>query len=79
MAIPGHEVKKVVCDEFILPPRGTSKDSDFDLLCHLELEPEKVKGEEDDGAAEGGAAAEKANVAEIKYKSVVPGIQKYWL
>jgi len=40
-AIPGNEIKKVVCDDFVLPPRGQSKDQDFDLLCHLELEPEK--------------------------------------
>jgi hypothetical protein len=37
------------------------------------LEPEKVKGEEEEGAGDG-AAAEKANAVEIKYKSVVPGI-----
>lgn len=56
VAIPANEVKKVVCEEFILPPRGTSKDSDFDLLCHLELEPEKAeKGEEEEAA--GGEAA----------------------
>lgn len=71
--IPASEVKKVVCEEFLLPPRGHSKDSDFDLLCHLELEPEKAeKGEEEEGA--GGEAAEKSAVAEIKYKSVVPNI-----
>ena len=79
VAIPGNEVKKVVCEEFILPPRGQSQDSDFDLLCHLELEPEKAeKGEEEEEPA-GEAAAEQANVVEIKYKSVVPNIQKYWL
>jgi hypothetical protein len=41
--IPVHEIKKVVCEDFILPPRGHSKESDFDLLCHLELEPEKAE------------------------------------
>jgi dynein heavy chain, axonemal len=79
VAIPGNEVKKVVCDEFILPPRGTSKDSDFDLLCHLELEPEKAEKGEEEEAAAGGEAGQSAAVVEIKYKSVVPNIQKYWL
>ena len=78
VAIPANEVKKVVCEEFILPPRGKSQDSDFDLLCHLELEPEKAeKGEDEEEPT--GEAAEQANVVEIKYKSVVPNIQKYWL
>jgi dynein heavy chain len=55
--IPANEIKKVVCEDFILPPRGHSKESDFDLLCHLELEPEKTeKGEEEE--PEGGAAPE---------------------
>ncbi len=75
-AIPVNEVKKVVCEDFILPPRGHSKEQDFDLLCHLELEPEKADKAEDEDPGEGGAAA---TPAEIKYKSVVPNIQQYWL
>ena len=60
-----------MCEDFILPPRGTSRDQDFDLLCHLELEPEKTeKGEEEEPAGEGAQGAP----AEIKYKSVVPNI-----
>jgi hypothetical protein len=40
------------------------------------LEPEKAeKGEEEEPAGEAGAAV----AAEIKYKSVVPSIQQYWL
>ena len=76
-AIPAHEIKKIVCEDFILPPRGQSKEHDFDLLCHLELEPEKAeKGEEEEPAGEaGGAAAPPV----IKYKSIVPNIQQYWL
>ena len=76
IAIPANEIKKVVCEDFILPPRGQSREQDFDLLCHLELEPEKAeKGEEEEPAGEAGAAVP----AEIKYKSVVPSIQQYWL
>lgn len=78
--IPGDEIKKIVCDEFVLPPRGHSKDSDFDLLCHLELEPEKEEKKGDDDDAEGGAAAAEASqIIEPKYKSIVPNITGHWL
>jgi hypothetical protein len=73
--IPANEIKKVVCDDFILPPRGQSKDQDFDLLCHLELEPEKQ--EKGDAAEEG--EAEQAQTIEIKYKQTVPNISDHWL
>jgi hypothetical protein len=69
----------VECDDFRLPPGGTSKESDFDLLCHLELEPEKQEkkgGADDDEEEEEGGV----NAAEVqKYKSTVPQIQEYWL
>lgn len=74
VAIPANEVKKVVCEDFVLPPRGTSLDQDFDLLCHLELEPEKTEKGGDDDAADPANPTEKAGSAEVKYKSVVPGI-----
>lgn len=41
----------VVCDDFVLPPRGTSEEKDWDLLVHLEIEPEsegKQGGEEEE-------------------------------
>jgi len=40
----------VECADFRLPPSGTSKEHEFDLLCHLELEPEKEekKGNDDE-------------------------------
>lgn len=78
-ALPANEIKKVICEDFIVPPRGHSKDSDFDLLCHLELEPEKdEKAAAEEEPAEGGAAAEQKAV-EIKYKSTVPNISDHWL
>lgn len=49
--MPPSEIEMVECDEFRLPPGGTSKEEDFDLLCHLELEPEKEEkkaGADDD-------------------------------
>ena len=45
--IPIEEIGQVPIDDFILPPRGTSTEDQFDLLAHLELEP--IKSEEDDG------------------------------
>lgn len=48
--VPKHEIHSIECPEFLLPPRGHSQDHEFDLLCHLELEPEKEekKASEDD-------------------------------
>lgn len=38
------------CQDFAPPPRGDSNENEFDLLCHLEVEPEKSdkEGEEDE-------------------------------
>lgn len=69
----------VECDDFRLPPGGTSKEEDFDLLCHLELEPEK---EEKKGAADDDEEQEEDDLVmeEVqKYKSTVPRIQEFWL
>jgi dynein heavy chain len=75
--LPEKEIKKVVCEDFILPPRGQSREEDFDLLCHLELEPEKAeKGEEEEEPAAG--EGQQANI-EVKYKSTVPNISDQWL
>jgi len=53
--IPENKIVQVEVDDFKLPPHGTSKPTDFDLLSHLELEPEaddEVEEEESDGAAD---------------------------
>lgn len=42
----------VECDDFRLPPGGTSKEEEFDLLCHLELEPEKEEKKKGDDEEE---------------------------
>ena len=39
--VPEDEIERVPCEDFRLPPQGTSKDQDFDMLCHMELEPVK--------------------------------------
>ena len=38
--IPDSEIAKVEIEDFKPPPHGTSQPQDFDLLSHLELEPE---------------------------------------
>ena len=38
--VPPEEIKSVECEDFRLPPTGTSEEKDFDPLVHLELEPE---------------------------------------
>lgn len=59
-------------DDFIMPPRGTSKEEDFDLLSHLELEKEKVEDEpeeEDDGQVE-----------QVQlYKKTLPNVHNFWI
>ena len=76
--IPERDILKVQCDDFRLPPGGTSKESDFDMLCHLELEPELDEKKKDDDDEED--AKDQANeMMEIKYKLTIPTIQDYWL
>lgn len=66
-----------MCPEFRLPPGGTSKEEDFDPLCHLELEPEKEEKKAGDEEEE---EEEEGQIMEVeKFKSVVPRIQEYWL
>lgn len=78
--LPEKEIKRVVCEDFILPPRGNSKEDDFDLLCHLELEPEKSAEEAaEEAEAEVAAAPDTGKTVEVKYKSIVPHISDHWL
>ena len=46
--IPANAIEQRKIEDFILPPRGTSKPEDFDPLAHLELEEPKAEGEEDE-------------------------------
>ena len=63
-------------DDFVLPPRGTSKTEDFDLLAHLELEDPKIEGEEDEESDPGGG--EILPPPPI-FRKTVPNIEKFWL
>lgn len=68
----------VECDDFRLPPGGTSKEEEFDMLCHLELEPEKE--EKKGGAEDEEEEVDEENMVDVpKYKSTVPKIQEFWL
>ena len=44
--LPPNEIIEVDIDDFMPPPRGKSKEEDFDLLSHIEILPEKEEGEE---------------------------------
>ena len=75
--IPASEIKSIPTDDFRLPPQGTSQEKDFDLLCHLELEPEKEEGKGDESEEE---PAEEEAVQEVpKFKLTIPKIQNFWL
>jgi hypothetical protein len=74
--IPETEIHDVQIEPFVLPPRGTSVQEEFDLLAHLELEPEKEEGEEEE---EEEGEKEEDEIIEPIYKKVVPNIQTYWL
>jgi hypothetical protein len=46
--IPENEIELVKPDDFKQHPHGNSLDEDFDPTVHLELEPEKKEGEDED-------------------------------
>ena len=73
--IPEHKIIKVECDDFKPPPHGTSQPRDFDLVTHLELEPDP--GEVEEGDADD--SEEKEEVIEKKYKDTCPDIHHIWL
>ena len=62
-------------DDFILPPRGTSKIEDFDLIAHIEEEVEKI----DDGEGTESAIDEAEDEFVQKYRQVVPSIHDKWI
>ena len=74
--IPSEEISLVPIDEFILPPRGKSKEEDFDLLCHLEVEVVKPEGEEEEEESE----EEAADVPPPQlYRKTLPNAHKFWI
>ena len=75
-AIPEREIVKVVIDDFLLPPRGTSQEHEFDLLAHIEVEPELGS---QDGSSSAEYGREEGDVYLVKEKMTVPNIQRYWI
>ena len=73
--IPEHQIKKEEIEDFKPAPHGTSTERDFDLLAHLELEPEP--GEEQEEAGDSEQDADPLFVK--KYKDTCPGINRIWL
>jgi len=69
--VPEKEIKQVQIDYY---SQKESKIEDFDLIAHLELEPEKVEGEEEEDEEE-----EEDKVIVPIYKKIIPNIEKYWL
>lgn len=72
--IPIEEIGQEVIDDFVLPPRGKSTEDQFDLLAHLELEPEKTEEEEAEGEEEEGDV-EVVNL----YKKTLPNVHNFWI
>ena len=73
--IPEEEIELIPCEQFKLPPQGTSGEKEFDLLCHLEVEPakdeKKKEGDEDEEEEE---EEDETQEPEQKYKKTVPRI-----
>ena len=72
--IPEDKCVQVEVEDFKPPPHGTSQPNDFDLLSHLELEPESDEEGKDDEESE-----EVDNIIQKKYKDTCPDIYKLWL
>ena len=74
--IPERELGEREIEEFVLPPRGTSKTEDFDLLGHLQLEEEKEEGEDEEMPEPG---EEENMVVEPIMQKIAPTIENHWL
>ena len=72
--IPLEEIGQQPIEDFILPPRGTSEEHDFDLLSHLELEPTKNEEEEEEEEEEAGDV----EIVQL-YKKTLPNIHNFWI
>lgn len=72
-AIPPDKIKQEPIEDFVPPPRGTSKTEDFNLLEHIEMQPEKDENEESE-------SSDLSDVEPVqKYRSVVPTIHDEWI
>ena len=65
--IPDQEIKLEAINDFVVPPRGTSEEHEFDLFAHLEIEPEKEEEEQDEEGEE-----PEATIPVQLYKQTLP-------
>jgi hypothetical protein len=78
--IPDSEVREIEVEEFLLPPRGNSKDEEFDLLTHIDIDDPEEEGEGNESGEEAAADSADDAVKEVpRYLKTVPDIQKFWL
>jgi hypothetical protein len=70
--IPLDEIGEEVIEDFILPPRGKSSEDQFDLLVHLEIEPERAEDEVE-------AEPEDGDLFKVMYKKTLPNIHNFWI
>jgi len=57
-----------------MPPRGTSKVDDFDLLAHLKLQEPTDEDDDEDEFAD-----KEPEAIEPIFRKLVPNIEKFWL
>lgn len=69
------DIVKEEIEDFKPPPHGTSLEKDFDLLTHLELEPEPEEGKEEEQDSE----EEIDPLFVKKYRDTCPNIHRIWL
>lgn len=71
--IPVEEIGRVPIDDFRLHPNGTSKEEDFDLLAHLELEKEKGDEEEEEEGE-----PDEIEVVQL-YRQELKNVHNFWI
>lgn len=70
--IPEDHIEKVVIEDFVLPPRGTSEEHEFDLLAHIELEDETGDKESEDYGQD-------EEALQLRHQITCPRIQDFWI
>ena len=76
--LPESEIVQLEIDDFMPPPRGKSRDEDFDLIAHIDiLEPKEDEAEEVDEYGEDDDAA--SGAPPVIYSKTTPNIQKFWI
>lgn len=79
--ITEEHIQLVDLVDFKLYPQGPSQIYDFDILAHIELEPEKIveEGNEDDSSAMSEEEQQEEVVEVKKYQQKCQNIEYLWL